>query len=135
MSLCWLTDGSGRYFNAKNLTSYTRIALRIKKTRTDGLVCVWDKQFSFGGDNLIIEQEFFVPRKLSLFTVNPIYTKIKTGWKFEDFQEDFGRDKTWVDYCEYIARQTKTVCALANVLEKSEVITNLINTWEKEGKL
>ena len=130
-----IINGKNRYFLAKNLTSYTDISLLIKKYTINGMWCTWSKEFSFGGDKLEIETSFFVPSKLSLFKSNPIYHKIKRGWKFSKYKEEFGQDKEWLDYMRYVAKETNTEKELEETISKSKEIVDLLNQWSEEGKL
>lgn len=134
MSECWLYYNNRDYL-AKNLTSHARVILNFKRYAMKGIWCAWQKEFSFGGDKLIIEQEFFVKRKQSFFKYNPIYNKIQRGFKFDEYKELYGKDKKWNEYCKYVAKETNSENELNKVFEDAQKVVDLLNKWSDEGKL
>ena len=123
-----------RHYLAKNLTSYTDIMLMTNVRQPDGAWCSWVKEFSFGGDKLKIEEEFWVPKYIGFFKKNPIYTKIMAVYKYSEYAKN-NSNSTWLDFCEWVAEDSGSEIELATVIEKSGIIIDLLNKWKEEGKI
>ena len=123
-----------RHYLAKNLTSYTDIMLMTNVRQPDGLWCAWKKEFSFGGDKLNVEEDFWIPKYLGFFKKNPVYDKILNVYKYSDYDK-ICPDGTWNDFCKWVAKDTGSEKELDAVIEKSKIIIDLLNKWKEEGKI
>lgn len=111
-----------QYYFINKLSSYTDI--RVIEVRADissgSIVFKWNQTFNFCGDILNIEKNVYIGQKIqdktkktTFFnkyptTENPRYVFYRKMFSYEEYLLKFGLDKTWMDYCEYIAEGTES---------------------------
>ena len=88
------------------------------------LYCRCEKEFSFGGDKLIISEPFVINR----FKHKKIFNRILKGWKKTNYP-----DLSWLEYIHKVAEETETTDHLIKVVDQSQTIVDLLNDWKHKG--
>ena len=130
-----------RFYALDKFSSCSRIIMRdTDNSKVGKRVFVWEKDFSFSGDKLIIKKEFEIPLTVSIpkekrlflfdtFKANPVYKfvmyEIPT---FEEFKENIYKGEAkWYDYAKYVAEKTNSLNEFNYVYQESTILVNMLN--------
>lgn len=148
MSKYVITYGNKRYF-LKKLTSTENIYCTedkrglsfLENEKFNTCLCYWTKKYNFGGDVLEIKRYFEFP-KFNYLPKKHWWSKSKKEitpeflfWSkefivFKEYKKQFGEDKTWIDYCKFVAEKTNSVKQFEEVCENSKIIEDTLKEME-----
>lgn len=140
---CIIQYGDSVYYLDK-LTSYRHIVCKqdVEKSRTSNIIAYWTKEFHFGGDVLDLRSTFNIPISIPIpkkhwyssgTTLNPAWDFWLNHFPtFEEYKKEFGEEKTWIDYCVYVAEKTNSVDNFNHVKKNAEFVFKRLEKIENE---